>query len=246
MLFINVGTIWLQTMIQLVSNGVKLDDEPSSLRQRWTVLEMSVNGVSGAERAQQESPPRLLKSHLQEHILSKAVLAGKPRVIILYRNPKDILVSLYHWYQKIPDLRYPGTWNDFFEMYRNKMLNFGDVFQFAVGWWKHRDEGKFLFLWYEDIQRDPHSAVKQIARHSHVDLTSEQVDKIVMLSDFNAMRSSKSIKEYFSRIALSPEEALRKGKVGDWQNYFTPEQSRYVDAECTRLLDTVGLKFTFG
>ena len=39
---------------------------------------------------------------------------------------------------------------------------------------------------------------------------------------------------------------MRKGEVGDWKNYFTPEQSAEMDKVCPEKLNGSGLEFDFG
>ena len=36
-----------------------------------------------------------------------------------------------------------------------------------------------------------------------------------------------------------------KGIVGDWKNYFSEEQSDFVDEKCREYLEPLGLKFEY-
>jgi len=39
---------------------------------------------------------------------------------------------------------------------------------------------------------------------------------------------------------------LRKGEVGDWKNYFTPELNKRFDEEVMDKLSGTGIEFDFG
>ena len=160
------------------------------------------------------------------------------------RNPKDNLVSFYHWHKKMPHLSFPGTWSELFNLYQRKELYYGDMMEFNVGWWKHRRDDNFLFLFFEDMKRDPHSSVRRIAQHCHVTLMPEQVERIVAYSGFEAMRSSHAVVSAYAKYGIPINDYLRKGEVGDWRNFFTPKQCDYVDAQCTKIFDPVGLRFS--
>ena len=44
------------------------------------------------------SPPRICKTHLPYHFVDQWVERDRVKVIVPLRNPKDTLVSLYHFY----------------------------------------------------------------------------------------------------------------------------------------------------
>ncbi len=234
-------------MACLILNGADIEDtnsKPLSQKSKYLEIFHPDKGLTGAQLASMESSPRLLKTHLSEHVLQKGISEGQSRVIVVMRNPKDTVASFFHFHKNMPFLAYPGTWNDYFEMYRKKELYYGDVIEYNAGWWKHRHDDNFLFLWFEDMKRDLRSAVQQIAEHCHVTLTSEQLDRIAEHSEFKKMRTSHAVKSAFEVYGVPVTDVLRKGEVGDWRNLFTPEQSIYVDAEIAKYFDPIGLKFS--
>ena len=243
----SIGTTWTEMITYLVLNGADIEEansKPLYLRSRYMEMTQRGEQLCGAQLAQDEPSPRILKTHLQEHIVRRAVMEGKPKVIVVMRNPKDSLVSFYHFHKNMIGLAFPGTWNEFFDLYQKKELLYGDIMDFNVGWWKHRDEENFLFLKYEDMKRDLTSTVQKIAQHCQIKLSLEQVAKIVAHSDFAAMRSCDAIGMSMGYVGMSIKDFMRKGEVGDWRNYFTPEQGAYVDAQCKESLDPVGLEFS--
>lgn len=45
------------------------------------------------------NPPRLIKTHLPSHFFDKTLAAKNTKFISVLRNPKDTLVSFYHFYR---------------------------------------------------------------------------------------------------------------------------------------------------
>lgn len=72
-------------------------------------------------------------------------------------------------------------------------------------------------------------------------LSDELLNRITEQCAFNGMM--KNSKSYLLRGTEDGPKLLRKGVVGDWKNYFTPEQSERFDKELLAKLDGTGLEF---
>lgn len=74
------------------------------------------------------------------------------------------------------------------------------------------------------------------------DLSSDIIAKIADLTSFEKMKNDDTANYSWRPNADStvfPEKFFRKGTVGDWKNFLTPEQSAEMDTICaTRLKDT--------
>ena len=58
---------------------------------------------------------------------------------------------------------FPGSWNDFFELVKDKRLMFGDYFDWCCSWWTVRHEDNVLVMKYEDLVRDLPRCVRALA-----------------------------------------------------------------------------------
>ena len=47
------------------------------------------------------------------------------------------------------------------------------------------------------------------------------------------------------RFDQSRSKFLRKGEVGDWKEYFTEEQNKYIDVKTKFYFDPIGLTFDY-
>ena len=109
--------------------------------------------------------PRKFRCHLPFSFMRRQVVDDKARFIIVMRNPKDTLVSFYHFYRSSsPFGKFPGTWDEFFEIMKQKRLSFGDVIDHYQGWWEQRHLSNVLIVKYEDMKKDLCGAIRQVAK----------------------------------------------------------------------------------
>merc|ERR1712178_678446 len=75
---------------------------------------------SGVELLEKAAEPRLINTHMPWSVIGTALQRGKPKIIVVYRNPRDQAVSYFHF------LKSPATpfvqlekFSDFFRLYVN-------------------------------------------------------------------------------------------------------------------------------
>ena len=73
-------------------------------------------------------------------------------------------------------------------------------------------------------------------------LTEKQLDLIVENSSFSEL-SEKLGKYKMPGWRSDRSPFFRKGEIGNWQNYFTPGQSDYIDKMSSKYLDPLGITF---
>ncbi|KFO36827.1 Sulfotransferase 1C2 [Fukomys damarensis] len=144
------------------------------------------------------------------------------------RNAKDCMVSYYHFQRmnkKLPD---PGTWEEYFETFVNGKVAWGSWFDHVRGWWDMRDRYQVLFLFYEDIKRDPKQEIQKVMQFMGKNLEEAVLDKIVQQTSFEKMKENPLVNRSTvpkSHMDLTVSSFMRKGTVGDWKNYFTVAQN---------------------
>ncbi len=179
-----------------------------------------------------QKPPYLMKTHLPVSCFRRTLEESRAKVIVSIRNPKDVLVSLYHFYRMLPSLgNFPGTWDQFFQsLYVRKQLINGDYFNFYEGWWRYKAKNadQILLVSYEDMKRDVTNVIWTVAGFLGKSLTEEQVFRIKEHTSFDCMKRNNMVRP----TPMSQTEIFfRKGQVGDWRNYFSQHQSDYVEKE---------------
>ena len=164
----------------------------------------------------------------------------------MIRNPRDVAVSYFHHDRSIP--MYPiYEWDEYFERFLKGDVDFGDYFDHILSWWAHRDDDNVLFLKYEDMKKDLPSAVSRIAKFIGQDVSQELIEEIAHRTTFANMKKDNSANYEWVRKYRRPSGAdfMRKGEVGDWKNYFTPEQIARLDAVYEEKMKGSGLDFEY-
>ena len=205
----------------------------------------------GSEIADQmtDAEPRVIKTHLDLSIW-KENLDKMPDVKIIQniRNPKDTLVSYYHFYRMDKGMGcFNGSWDEYFGLVEKGLLCFGDLFQYTRDWYKFNKARKnSLVLFYENMKLDLKGHIEKIASFLGKDISEKVVNYIVEKTTFKNM--SKDPKYNMANIPdfdTTKSQFMRKGKIGDWKSYFSEEQNAFVDAKCKELFEPEGLRFAY-
>ena len=184
--------------------------------------------------------PRLLSTHMYFDALRDFVLNDKVKVIYIKRDPKDVLVSYYHFYKMNKSLgRFTGSWDEFFAMYRKRQLCNGDVFDYNEGWWSQREKENVFCTSYEQMKSDSCGIIKAIGLFLGVTLSDDVISQIAKETSFEEMSLNPNVNgEHVEKrtgvFDLSISKFIRKGKVGDWKNYFSEEQLDYMKEQFSK------------
>ena len=241
--FVQLGTTWMQEIVYLImTNG----DVQSAMKEkqddRFPFIEAYLPErmpIPALDKVINMKRPRLIKTHLRAHFFEGSFAEVKPKVVVVFRNPKDCLVSYYHFYTKLEVMGYfPGTFSDFFELYKKKRIVHGDPFDFSIGWWKHKDEENCFFTSYEEMKKDIRAVIRQVAAFLEKELSDEVVEAIVAHTAFDQMKTNEMVNK-----SHSIPDFMRKGVVGDWANHFTEEQAKIVDEKEKEVEKEYGIKF---
>ncbi|XP_004440281.1 PREDICTED: sulfotransferase family cytosolic 2B member 1 [Ceratotherium simum simum] len=223
------GTTW---MIEILSLILKDGDTswvhsvPIWERAPWCEI------IMGAFSLPDQPNPRLMSSHLPIQLFTKAFFNSKAKVIYMARNPRDVVVSLYHYSKIAVQLKDPGTPDQFLQNFLKGEVQFGSWFDHIKGWIRMQGKENFLFITYEELQQDLRRSVQRICQFLGRPLGEEALGSVVAHSTFGAMKANA-----MSNYTLLPPTVLdqrqgaflRKGVCGDWKNHFTVAQSEAFD-----------------
>ncbi|KAJ0809062.1 putative Sulfotransferase domain, P-loop containing nucleoside triphosphate hydrolase [Helianthus annuus] len=173
--------------------------------------------------------PRLFATHIPYPLLPQSILDSGCRLVYLCRNPKDVLVSLFHFANKLRDKSLGlMTFEEAYQLFSKGVMPNGPYWDHVKGYRKvslEHPENVF-FLTYEEMSVDIVDVVKRLANFLGYPFTEKEeaegtVNEIVKLCGFKNL--SEVNKHGLNNVFF------REGKVGDWKNYLTDEMSRNLD-----------------
>ncbi|OBS78176.1 hypothetical protein A6R68_19435 [Neotoma lepida] len=167
------------------------------------------------------------------------------RVIYIARNPKDVAVSYYNFYNMAKVHPDPGTWDSFLENFMDGKVSYGSWYQHVKEWWELTHTHPVLYLFYEDMKENPKREIKKVLEFLGRSLPEETVDLIVHHTSFkkmkeNPMANYTTLPSKIMDHDVSP--FMRKGTTGDWKNTFTVVQNENFDAHYTKMMKGCNLK----
>ncbi|XP_073532007.1 amine sulfotransferase-like [Phyllobates terribilis] len=239
------GTIWTQQILSLIFNeGHRNRTEQIELIKRVPWIEYNFSNTDFNSRPS----PRLFTSHLPYYLMPKDLRIRKGKIIYVSRNPKDVLVSYYHFYKMNPYLKCTIHWETFINLFISGKVLSSSWFDHLRGWYQHKEDFDILFLTYEEMIKDLRSAVLKICKFVDLKLDDQAKDVVVEKATFKSMKHDPLANYTFLSHELldkSKGSFLRKGIVGDWKNTMTVAQSEMFDKIYKEKMGDLPIKFTW-
>ncbi|XP_070689996.1 sulfotransferase family 5A, member 1 [Pempheris klunzingeri] len=241
------GTTWMQEIVTLISS--KGDPHLSQTVPNWARAPWLEQHYSAAVLEASTITPRVITTHLPHHLLGPALQGSKAKVIYVSRNPKDVLVSFYHFHKMANFFPEPGSFQEFLNCFLEGTVPFGSWFDHVKGWTgQTATMNNLLHVTYEEMSLDLNGAIKRLGSFLECPLVEDMVNSCVKYCSFSSMKDNKMV-----NYTLIPEEILdqskgsfmRKGKVGDWKNMFTEEQNQNFKSVYNSKMQDSAVKFVW-
>ncbi|XP_037376859.1 amine sulfotransferase-like [Talpa occidentalis] len=238
------GTIWTQQILSLIYfENHRNRTESINVNIRAPYIEYNLQKTDFSKRPS----PRIFCTHLPYHLVPKGLKNKKAKIIYIYRNPKDILISYYHFSNWVTAFEPSENIECFMEKFLNGKVVGSLWFDHIRGWYEHRHDFNILFMMYEEMKKDLRISVRKISRFVEKELSEEDIDTIVKQATFETMKTDPLV----NHKAISENEAatrtegkfLRKGTIGDWKTHLTVEQNERFDRIFKSRMKDFPLKF---
>ena len=187
--------------------------------------------------------PRILVSHEHEPHKQKAWAKRQYRnkkVILLVRDPRDIIVSWYFQANK-RNLKYSGDLPTFLDPADGRIDR---IVRYFNGWAEHRSVPRdFLLVRYEDLQADTVGELRRVFDFlGFPGISNDELQAAAAHGSFNNMRqlereNALNVRRLMPRDAQDEESyKTRKGKVGGYADYLQDHEIRYLNSRIDGVL----------
>ncbi|KAJ9565455.1 hypothetical protein OSB04_001421 [Centaurea solstitialis] len=163
------GATWLKALAFAIATRDKFDDSTSPLL--TTVSHECIPFVEkyvehNEDNHENSGSPRLVTTHLPYTSLPESLLASNCKIVYIYRNIKDVVVSYYHYMREVLRLSMEDSpFEEAFDDFCQGISLYGPYWDHILGYWKASLErpGEVLFLKYGDMKWDTANEVKKLA-----------------------------------------------------------------------------------
>ncbi|VVA93929.1 unnamed protein product [Arabis nemorensis] len=249
------GTTWLKALTFAIVNRSRFDHSSHPLLKRnphdivpFIEAEFPLFPQGDVVKDNENT---LFSTHIPHGLLPESISKSGCKMVYIWRDPKDTFVSMWNFFQKErSDHGSLNSLEESFDMFCQGFSLYGPYLDHVLSYWKAYQENpnQIMFLKYDTIRADPLPYVKRLAEFMGYGFTAEEekkgiVEEVVNLCSFETLKNLEANKGENDREDMKgkkcredipsrfyPKSAyFRKGKVGDWQNYLTPEMAARID-----------------
>lgn len=253
-MFPKSGSTWLSECIYLIVYQYQYElASKESIELRFPQIDSPSHDVFDliVEQYSQPNQRRLIKASIpptlmidqqqqQQHQVGDAPKT-RPKVISIFRNPRDVLVSFFHHCKTVKHYDIDFSFDEFFDTFVSGKVPCGPIWLMYNEMYQYHCENPktSLMILYEDMKRDLSKQIKRICAFLEKPEPSGDEGWYQLLDHLSVerMRQNRTINRHdWSQLGLiNPNgfEFVRKGQVNDWKNFFNEQQSILFDREIT-------------
>ncbi|SFB05997.1 Sulfotransferase domain-containing protein [Lentibacillus halodurans] len=204
----------------------------------WATKGKMIQNVS-SEPIENLPPPHLVWSH-------DSYDPSYPKVIYLVRDPRDVVISYFHHFQK-----YYGEsrdFDEFFEVFMEGGIGPGMWDANIESWLDNQEKVKngFLLVKYEDLLENPSKEAKRIIRFLNLDRSEQEINEAVSWASFDNMKALEqkqhSHLNHNSPFVNQNIPFVREGKANKWKSVLSKAQQQQINQTFDKTLSRLGYK----
>ena len=234
------GNTWLAYLLALVLFPKQADQITLANLRRFIPDASSRDHVIA--KHQQLSNPRAFRNHqpvYSEHY---------HRMIYLVRDPRSVLVSLWHHYRvarqdkktRVEEVVDEYLTHDRFDAWMHNLDRWDHhVTRFALS---PTATSNLLLIKYEDLVHDRHHQLDRLVKFLDINITLESLNTAEERGSFKAMRHAEERHgvEHFRKLQSSGEPFIRSGKIDGWREELSPATADRIEQSLRPVMEHFG------
>jgi len=160
---------------------------------------------------------RVVKTHQRGLFFLK-----NKKTALIVRDPRDIVVSYYHYVTGLKDYNFNGTISD---VLRHRKWGVESFFKHYASWAKHAG----LVLKYEDLKDDPFDGFSRLAAYYGIERSREEIQQAIDASNFSNMRAAQQKSDKLKDEFREGHQFVRSGKKAQWKELFSEDDITYYE-----------------
>ncbi|KAG8381925.1 hypothetical protein BUALT_Bualt05G0023400 [Buddleja alternifolia] len=181
--------------------------------------------------------PRIFSTHMPFNVLPDSIRESECKILYMCRNPLDHFISYRQFLlkNKIEKDAKPLDIDETFDMFCQGIQLYGPFWEHVLGYWNAhlKNPEKVLFLKYEDLKMETTLYIKKIAEFIGFPFSLEEeeqglIEEISNFCSFENISNLEANKKGKFMGIVENSSFFRKGEIGDWKNYLTPEMAERV------------------
>lgn len=225
------GTTWMQQIVHGLRTGGDMNFGEITEVAPWIEMAHDMGIDLDADHV---AEPRAFKTHSRGDEVPQGC-----RYIAVIRDPKDVAISFFHFFEGWMFETGSIALNDFVRDFVVPGSRSGRYWEHLLSWWKYRDRDDTLLLSFEDMKADLPGTVWRVAAFLQLDPTPETFDIATRQASIEFMKAhERQFDDHVLRAVREPVLALppggdsskvRAGRVGDHRETLSPENVLLLD-----------------
>lgn len=139
------------------------------------------------------------------------------------------------------------TFEKYCELFLAGMIPPGSYFDHVMTFWKMRHDPNVLFLTYEEMKKDLRTSIEKVAMFMEKKIPDQKMELLLDHLSFDNMKKNSACNlESILKLKTGEVESdqfIRKGEIGDWKNYLSPDMCEKFDEYVVTNTKGTGLTF---
>jgi hypothetical protein len=230
------GNTWTRFLLA----NLRFPDEPATFR---NIDRLIPDPTATRKREFDRVPrPRIIKSH-------ECFDPRYPRVIYLARDPRDVVVSQYHYHRKILRIEDESPIEKFVTRFlAGETCPHGSWGQNVTTWlYTSQGSSRFLLLRYEDLVADTAGELAKMADFLQLNTAPDQIAQAVERSSAERMRKLEKVQPDKNTLMKGSRKDLtfvRAAGSGGWRAELPASEAARIEAAWGNLMQHLGYELS--